>query len=153
MKTMFHFSDTAKSVLLSLGWTEDRVVDIGEVVTNLGRRGYILHESAAGILESFLGLYITEPVGFSVFFTNPAMIGGLFVQDQLLELNPELFVDLYPIGTTSLSCLFVNPRGVIISVDCDRYSWHSFRSIERMMDVVLRIDKPTSEEMYKLLRG
>jgi hypothetical protein len=71
VKTSFHFSDTAQSVLLSLGWTEDRNVDIGEVVTNLGRRGYILHESAAHILKSFLGLYIAEPMGFSVFFPFP----------------------------------------------------------------------------------
>lgn len=149
----FQFSDTARSVLLSLGWTEDRVVDIGEVVTNLGRRGYIPHDYAVGILESFLGLYIPEPVGYSIFFTDPAMVGGVLLPEQLLELSSELFVDLYPIGTTSLSCLFVNPRGVIFSVDCDRYSWHSYRSIERMMEVVLRIDKPTPEEMYILLRG
>ena len=149
----FHFSDAARSVLLSLGWTEDRVVDIGEVVTNLGRRGYIPHDYAVGILKSFLGLDIGERDGWWVSFTNPAIVGGVFLQDQLLELNSELFVDLYPIGTTSLSCLFVNPSGVIFSVDCDRYSWHSYRSIERMMEVMLRIDKSTPEEMYILLRG
>lgn len=147
----FHFSDGARAVLYSLGWTESRKVDVSDVVANLARSGYVPHSGALLILESFFGICVDQPGAFWVDFTNPTMVGGIFLQEELVELNPSLFSDLYPIGTISLSCLFVSQDGTIFSVDCDRYSWSSLRSIERLIDVMLRLNPPTLEEQYRLL--
>jgi hypothetical protein len=148
---IFHLSEPAKNLLLSLGWTEGRTVDIGDVVSTLRQRGYILHDVASGILQSLLGLYVENPGAFSVDFTNPSMVGRVFLRDQLVELSPVLFADLYPIATTVVASVFVSRSGFIFCVDDDRYSWHGYRSLERMLDVMLRIEQATPEERYVLL--
>jgi hypothetical protein len=145
---IFNFSTGARSVLLSLGWSESRSVDIGEVVSKLSQREYAIHDFASTILRAFVGLYITNQGAYSFDCSDPALVGRVFVRNQLVELNPRLFADLYPIGTTVLACIFVSKDGMIYSVDCDRYSWHTYRSFERMIDVVLRIEQSTPEERY-----
>jgi hypothetical protein len=148
-----HVSDQAKAVLLSLGWSEDRTMDVNNVVLALHQRGYIAHDISLTILRSFLGIYVEKMGAFSVDFTNPSAVGRVYLRNQLLELNPDLFDDLYPIATTVSSCVFVNRSGMIFCVDNDRYSWHGYRSLGRMLDVMLRIEQPTADEQYVILAG
>jgi hypothetical protein len=131
----FRPSDKALRLLHAAGWSSDRRIAIDATLRTLADRGYVKFSLVEAFLSSFYGIDVSSHQGG--FNCQPQIVSNVFPVKRLAKIHAVLSENVFPLGTTSLSSLFMGESGKVHLVDDDLYSYRVLPSSGDMLEYLI----------------
>jgi hypothetical protein len=132
MRNWLQLSDSATRHLQTVNWSPTYSIDVEASLVLIETMGFLRFPLAVEFLTTFYGIQISSPHGG--FHCQPENAAMVFTKKQWDILQSVLPEKLFPLGTTSLSSVFVGPSGKVYLIDDDIFSMRTLDGIEEMIE-------------------